>query len=175
MTEQEMPDVSQLEPAVNPVPPPPPPVDYIPTVPPAPPPIAVPFTSVDPAMCPPDLARKWNWGAFLLTPFWLGAMRLWNYFIGFIVIMVGLTILGVLVHTLDHLTNIASFVFGIVIARQGNRLAWQSRNWRDEAEFRAVQRTWGIWGGILTGVALLLVVLVVLVVVLISQQSVPGE
>ncbi len=36
----------------------------------------VPMDAATPMALPPRYAKQWNWGAFLLSLFWAGAMRL---------------------------------------------------------------------------------------------------
>ena len=74
---------------------------------------------------PPGLPR-WNWGAFLLSWIWgLGngvPRALWTLVPGL------------------------NFVMPFVLGVRGNAWAWRSGHWRDAADFRRSQRTWG-WIG----------------------------
>jgi len=71
---------------------------------------------------PSDMS-KWNWGAFSLAPFWGFAMKTWWAWVWLICPYV-------------------SFYLGF----KGNEIAWSSRKWRDEDEFREVQTKWSKWG-----------------------------
>lgn len=82
---------------------------------------------------PAELKGKWNWGGFLLTPFWGIGNRVWIAliaFAGFIPIIGWIVALGVAVY----------------IGMKGNELAWQSKQWNSVEHFKEVQRKWAIAG-----------------------------
>ncbi|HEY4441328.1 MAG TPA: hypothetical protein VGN14_12790 [Candidatus Elarobacter sp.] len=77
---------------------------------------------------------QWNWGAFLLCPFWL-----MNH---------GRSGRGILylVLSLIPLANMATLVMAIVYGIKGNEVAVTSRQYFDDAEFVAVENAWRNWG-----------------------------
>lgn len=76
--------------------------------------------------------QKLNWGAFILPLFWAMAHRVW---IGAFAIV-----------------PIAAPAISLIMLIKGNEWAWQSRQFRDVAEFRSVQRAWFVGGLIFVGV-----------------------
>jgi len=72
----------------------------------------------------------WNWGAFLLCPFWLMCH--------------GRVGRGVVVLALSAVPFLWIFAFGTAIAYgiKGNRVASISRDFVDDAQFVAVQNAW---------------------------------
>ncbi len=77
---------------------------------------------------------QWNWGAFLLNPFWL--MNHGNVGLG----------IGVLVCQFIPLLNMLTLVSAIYYGIKGNDIAMRYRNFADEAQFVAVQNAWRNWG-----------------------------
>ena len=71
--------------------------------------------------------RRWNWGAFVLAPFWALAMRRWGWF-------------------LLCLVPYVNFVAALYLGARGNELAWKSRRWRCVEEFDQVQDAWSQFG-----------------------------
>lgn len=89
----------------------------------------------------------WNWGAFLLCPFWL-----MNHG------RVGRGILY-LVLSIIPFVSLAAFAMAIAYGLKGNEVAATSRYFYDDAQFVAVQNAWRNWG---IGVLVVSVVIVVL-------------
>lgn len=85
----------------------------------------------------PAEIQGWNWGAFLLSPFWLVSNRVW---------------IGVLAWV-----PIAGFLMAIALGVKGNEWAWKSRKWQSIEQFQAHQRKWAI-AGIIFGISVNLVV-----------------
>ncbi|MHB0935559.1 MAG: RING finger protein [Armatimonadota bacterium] len=71
--------------------------------------------------------RRWNWGAFVLAPFWALGMRLWGWCVLCLVPYLG-------------------FFIAIYLGARGNELAWKSRRWRGIEEFDLVQEAWAQFG-----------------------------
>lgn len=85
------------------------------------------------AAIPPELKGRWNWGGFLLTPFWGIGNRVWIALLAFagFIPMVGWIIgLGM----------------AIYMGVKGTELAWQNKTWDSVEHFKAVQRNWTIAG-----------------------------
>jgi serine/threonine protein kinase len=94
----------------------------------------------------------WNWGAFLLTPYWALAHRTWIglfslaatsswgilYFFSFGNPWIFKAMLAV---------SLATELWIMVkLGRQGNQLAWQKVFWQSTSQFKAHQRNWAIAG-----------------------------
>ncbi len=112
----------------------PPPPPYV-SAPGAPPPYATPAIT--------RFSGMWNWGAFLLCPFWLlnhGALGLG---------------IGYLVVCLIPGLNIATLGMAIYFGIKGNDWAVRHRNFVDEEQFVAVQNAWRNWGFIIAGIGLI--------------------
>lgn len=73
----------------------------------------------------PDEIKGWNWGAFLMAPFWPISNQVW---------------IGLLAWT-PYIGWIMMFVVGT----KGNEWAWKSRKWSSVAAFKAHQRAWTKW------------------------------
>ena len=71
--------------------------------------------------------KKWNWGAFLLAPFWTLANKLDAWFI---------------LCSIPFINIITIFYLGF----NGNRLAYPKSSIDSVDDFMAVQRYWSIWG-----------------------------
>lgn len=96
--------------------------------------------------------KKFNWGAFFLTPIWLMSHR--RFAAGVMVALFNLAS-----HTVDQLGTgavIGSFIIGLGISwhfgRQGNRIAMESGKFGSLEELRRSQRTWAGVGLVLTGI-----------------------
>ncbi|MBD1919846.1 serine/threonine protein kinase [Microcoleus sp. FACHB-831] len=68
----------------------------------------------------------WNWGAFLLAPFWSMSHRVW---------------IGALSFGAFFIPPMGFFV-AIMLGAMGNEWAWKTRRWNSIAEFKALQRAW---------------------------------
>lgn len=80
----------------------------------------------------PAEIKGWNWGAFLLSPFWLVSNRVW---IGMLAWM-----------------PIVGFWMAIALGAKGNEWAWKSRKWQSIEQFQTHQRKWAI-AGIIFGIS----------------------
>lgn len=79
----------------------------------------------------PEYSRRWNWGAFFFSWFWLlhhGRPRLAIAFF----LLDGIPIIGLVAH--------------IYCGLKGNDLAYDGRSFASVAQFDAVQRAWRNWG-----------------------------
>ena len=100
-----------------------------------------------PSYATPQVTRfsgMWNWGGFLLCPFWLmnhGALGLG---------------IGYLVLSLVPGLNIATLGMAIYFGIKGNDWAVQHRNFVDEQQFVAVQNAWRNWGFVVAGIGIIL-------------------
>ena len=86
----------------------------------------------------------WNWGAFLLCPFWLmnhGALWLGiGYLVVSLIPFIGIVALGMAIY------------FGI----KGNDWAVQHRTFSSEDQFVAVQNAWRNWGFVIAVIGIVL-------------------
>lgn len=80
----------------------------------------------------PEEIKGWNWGAFLLTPFWLVSNRVWIGILAFV--------------------PIVGFWVAIALGIKGNEWAWKSRHWESLAQFQTHQKRWAIAAAI-TGIS----------------------
>jgi len=112
-----------------------------------PPPPYTTASGAAPVYAAPQVTRfsgMWNWGAFLLCPFWLlnhGALGLG---IGYIIVsfipFIGIVALGMAIY------------FGI----KGNDWAVQHRTFSSEDQFVAVQNAWRNWGIVIALIGIVL-------------------
>lgn len=84
----------------------------------------------------PDEIRGWNWGAFLLAPFWFMSNRVW---------------IGTLAWV-----PLVGFWMAIALGAKGNEWAWKSRKWESIEQFQIYQKRWAI-AGVVFGVSVNLV------------------
>lgn len=82
---------------------------------------------------PPEIAGKFNWGAFLVNWIWgLGN----NTYLPLIIIPVSfIPVLG----------SIASLGLAIWFGTKGNEWAWQNKQWESVEHFTRVQQLWVRW------------------------------
>jgi serine/threonine protein kinase len=85
----------------------------------------------------PEEINGWNWGAFLLAPFWLLPNRVW---------------IGLLTWV-----PVVGFWVAIALGVKGNEWAWKSRRWQSIDQFKTHQRRWAI-AGIVLGISVNLIV-----------------
>lgn len=82
----------------------------------------------------PEDARRWNWGAFLLSWIWGIGNRTYIAFLAFVPVI--------------------GLVMPFVLGAKGSRWAWQNKRWESLEHFRRVQRRWA-WGGLASLAAVL--------------------
>jgi ABC-type Fe3+ transport system permease subunit len=94
----------------------------------------------------PAAAKKWNWGAFLMSWIWgLGNKT-------FIALL-----------SIIPLVNI---VMAFVLGARGSEWAWKNKKWQSAEQFTRVQGLWTAFGlGLFAGYAIALVLLVVALVI----------
>lgn len=99
----------------------------------------------------PDLAipqnlKKFSWGAFGLgwIYFWQMKYKKWGWILLLQFLLNGLAKGATGNASLAYLA--IDLVFLIAFGIEGRKIAWQSRAWRDEEEFRSIQKKWDIWG-----------------------------
>jgi serine/threonine protein kinase len=95
----------------------------------------------------PEEIKGWNWGAFLLSPFWVLSNRVW---------------IGVLTYV-----PIGGFWIAIALGIKGNEWAWKSRKWESIEQFKKHQKNWAI-AGIVLGISVNLIVWNILILLLLS-------
>lgn len=88
------------------------------------------MSAMDGAMTTRTTKNRWNWGGFWLTWVWGIANSTW-----------------VALLALIPFVNIGvAFYLGY----KGDQLAWENKQWYDEAHFREVQRKWALAGWVIT-------------------------
>lgn len=85
----------------------------------------------------PAELQGWNWGAFFLNWIWGIGNRVW---ISLLVLPLAL---------IPFLGGIGVLVMMIVLGLKGNEWAWKNRHFESVEQFRAVQKTWALWGVII--------------------------
>ena len=90
----------------------------------------------DPAVPIPNEIKGWNWGAFLLSPFWTLSNQVW---------------LGLLAWV-----PVVGFWMAIALGVKGNEWAWKSRRWQSIEQFKVHQKRWAI-SGIVLGISVNLI------------------
>jgi hypothetical protein len=86
---------------------------------------------------------RWNWGAFLLAPIWIGIHGLWVP-LALLAAFSGVALIPN--QTIQAAAGVGSLLFTIWLARRGNAMAWRKRRWESVEHFRHVQRRWAQWG-----------------------------
>lgn len=77
----------------------------------------------------PAEIKGWNWGAFFLNWIWGIGNR------SYIALLALIPLFG--------------WIWMIVLGMRGNEWAWKNNSWDSVAAFKANQRKWAIWGGII--------------------------
>ncbi|SHE77265.1 hypothetical protein SAMN05444392_10381 [Seinonella peptonophila] len=109
------------------------------------------------AYVPPE-AKKWNWGAFLLTWIWGIGNRVWISLFWFVPI-------------------IGWFGMPFVLGYKGSSWAWQHKRWKHIYHFQKAQNTWAAVGllawllAIVLGIVLLVVTILWLTPLVINFLS----
>jgi len=94
----------------------------------------------------PSEAKRWNWGAFLLT--WIWGLGNGTYI------------------ALLALLPIVNIVMAVILGIKGGRWAWENRRWAGVEQFTRVQELWTAFGfGLLAGCLLVLAIVIALLVV----------
>ena len=99
---------------------------------------------------PDIIAKKFNWGAFLLT--WIWGIGNKTYITCVILAVLAIPLIG----------GIASLGFSIWFGIKGNEWAWQNKQFSSIQAFHENQKKWAIAGVIVTVIAILLYVFVFL-------------
>jgi len=119
----------------------------------------------------PDTARKWNWGAFLLGPFWALGNRVWIGIISLIPLLfstfafittfilhrpIFLYLAQILLMNEDNLIFIyvqicSSFYILclLVLGLKGGSMSWENNLWADVEDYLNFQEGWIVWGFVL--------------------------
>ncbi len=74
----------------------------------------------------PQEIQGWNWGAFMMAPFWCLTNQVW---IG-------------LICWIPYIGFIAVLPMMLILGGKGNVWGWRSRQWRSIQDFKAHQRAW---------------------------------
>jgi TIR domain len=81
---------------------------------------------------------KWNWGAFLLTWVWGVANGVYRSFLVWI--------------------PFYGLYEWVMLGKNGNRLAWETKRWQTIDEFHTTQRKWAIWAWVVAVVVILIII-----------------
>ena len=100
---------------------------------------------------PEEIAKKFNWGAFLLT--WIWGLGNKAY----------ITLTIFLVSLIPFVNIIATLGMSIWFGIRGNEWAWQNKKFNSIEDFEKYQKKWTIAGVIVTAVIILLSLLLYLV------------
>ena len=98
-----------------------------------------------------------NWGAFLVIPFWLLGHKFWLWAAGYILGMFLLT--AAEVGLLKFLVHLA---FGVFLGIRANKMLWATGRYKSVEELRRRERPWAIFGFVSSAVVLLLLLLLIL-------------
>lgn len=94
--------------------------------------------------------KKFNWGAFLLTPFWGFANGMpWLFIIYLasgLVYGLALFICCSFLLPIFLITPLIPFAFSLYFGIKGSRLAWNKKKWQSISHFTSVQQAWTNWG-----------------------------
>jgi hypothetical protein len=93
---------------------------------------------------PESLTRRWSWGAFLLSIFWV----FWNANNTIKLIAVGVFFIAFLTAGVG-IGFLVQLAFTIYLGAYGNRIAARDRRFSSTGEFVAVQGAWARWGVII--------------------------
>ena len=126
---------------------------------------------------PPEIKKKFNWGAFFLGAIWALFNRVW--WLG--ILLIGLRLTSSLLDRLDFVvtangslspwsfisftTNVVFLVLSIYSGFVGNRLAWKAGTWKSVEHFQRTQKKWARWGLAVFIISLVVVVIAVIVLV----------
>ncbi len=100
------------------------------------------------AIVPPGIGN-WNWGAFFLPVFW-----------GFAHNQNGRACAIFLTQFIPYVGWLITIVLTVMMAMEGNALAWKHRRWNDVEHLKKTQKIWLFWGlGVIVAVGLIVVVL----------------
>jgi hypothetical protein len=80
--------------------------------------------------------HKWNWGAFLISPIWGIGSNVYR--------------------ALLTLVPIYGIYEWIMCGRNGNRWAWETKQWDNIESFRKTQQKWAMWGAIVDAILVLI-------------------
>jgi len=94
----------------------------------------------------PAEAKRWNWGAFLLT--WIWGLGNSTYI------------------SLLALIPVVNVVMAVILGIKGGQWAWRNRKWHGIEQFTRIQGLWTAFGfGLLAGCLLVLTIVIVLLVI----------
>jgi hypothetical protein len=104
--------------------------------------------------------NRWNWGAFLLAPFWALSNRVWVgllcwlpwaviYLALAMIVSTNYQVLGLQVMTLEPITALVYLTVGSILGLYGSRWSWQANSWKSIEQFKTHQRYWTIFGVVL--------------------------
>lgn len=110
---------------------------------------------------PPELTRRWSWGAFLLSSLW----PFWNANTNLRWLTIAAIVFGWL------LGGIPSLALGIYLGVNGNRIAARDRRFASTAEFAAVQSAWARAGVIVVIVGVVFTIAVSVIGIFANSAS----
>ncbi len=94
---------------------------------------------------PPEIAKlKWNWGAFVVTPFWLGYHGM-RFFGCLLFLVVGCIRLASKVSESYALFGFLTLAVNIYCGLVGHKLAWRRRRYESLEQYIEVESIWRNW------------------------------
>jgi hypothetical protein len=102
----------------------------------------------------PEELKGFNWGAFWwgLSLIWAIAHKAWAIIIFHILLLIPFV---------NFVVAFATIPLCIFFGFQGNKWAWQNKNWASIDEFQKVQRKWGTWCSIVVVAFMILPIIVI--------------
>ena len=101
------------------------------------------------AFVPPEVAKKFNWGAFLLS--WIWGLFNKTY----------ITLVVIVISIIPIIGTIIAFLFCIWFGIKGNEWAWQNKSFDNINAFHNTQRKWATAGAICTLIFIIFAITVI--------------
>lgn len=122
-----------------------------------------------PGVVPEEDINRFNWGAFLLAPFW----PFWN---GAMAYGIAYWVAGIFNIATGGLSSIVCFALALYLGFHGNSIAVQGKHYHSREDFFAVQRAWKKGGLflLLAWVGLMIVILLFVVGNIVTART-PSE
>lgn len=118
------------------------------------------------AIVPAEIAKRFNWGAFLLSWIWgLGNKT-------YITLLIFLASIFAFIPFIGGLVPLGCAIwFGV----KGNEWAWQNKKWDNIEHFNSVQKTWAIVGVILAVVSFVITFITIMLIAVLAAAAGAGS